>query len=55
LARELAGRVAKHPDQEVRERSDLVFATFLRVKSLHSVIRELEPRMCRHPPGSDSR
>jgi DNA invertase Pin-like site-specific DNA recombinase len=41
LVRDLAGRVVKHPDQEVRERIDLVFATFLRVKSLHGVVREL--------------
>jgi hypothetical protein len=41
LVRDLAGRVVKHPDQEVRERIDLVFTTFLRVKSLHGVIREL--------------
>jgi DNA invertase Pin-like site-specific DNA recombinase len=41
LVRDPAGRVVKHPDQEVRERIDLVFATFLRVKSLHGVIREL--------------
>lgn len=41
LVRDLAGRVVKHPDREVRERLDLVFATFLRVKSLHGVVREL--------------
>jgi DNA invertase Pin-like site-specific DNA recombinase len=41
LVRDLAGRVVKHPAQEVRERIDLVFATFLRVKSLHGVVREL--------------
>src|SRR5262252_8110540 len=41
LVRDLAGRVVKHPDREVRERIDLVFATFLRVKSLHGVIRGL--------------
>jgi DNA invertase Pin-like site-specific DNA recombinase len=41
LVRDLAGRVVKHPDQEVRERIDLVFATCLRVKSLHGVVREL--------------
>src|SRR5262249_52080217 len=41
LVRDRAGRVVKHPDQEVGERIDLVFATCLRVKSLHGVIREL--------------
>src|SRR5262249_4441581 len=40
LVRDLAGRVVLHPDQEVRERIAHVFATFLRVKSLHGVIRE---------------
>jgi hypothetical protein len=41
LVRDLSGRVVKHPDQEVRERIDVVFATFLRVKSVHGVVREL--------------
>jgi DNA invertase Pin-like site-specific DNA recombinase len=41
LVRDLGGRVVKHPDQEVRERLDLVFTTFLRVKSLHGVVREM--------------
>ena len=41
LVRDLSGRVVKHPDQEVRERIDFVFATFLRVKSIHGVVREL--------------
>ena len=41
LVRDLAGRVVKHPDREVRERIDFVFATFLRVKSIHGVVREL--------------
>lgn len=40
LVRDLAGRAVKHPDQEVRERIDFVFATFLRVKSIHGVVRE---------------
>ncbi|AGA28930.1 recombinase family protein [Singulisphaera acidiphila] len=41
LVRDLSGRVVKHPDQEVRERIDFVFATFLRVKSIHGVVRDL--------------
>jgi DNA invertase Pin-like site-specific DNA recombinase len=41
LVRDLAGRVVKHPDQEVRERLDFVFSTFLRVKSLKGVVREM--------------
>jgi DNA invertase Pin-like site-specific DNA recombinase len=41
LVRDLAGRFVKHPDAEVRERIDLTFATFLRVKSLHGVVREM--------------
>jgi DNA invertase Pin-like site-specific DNA recombinase len=40
LIRDLSGRVVKHPDQEVRERIDFVFSTFLRVKSIHGVVRE---------------
>ena len=41
LVRDLSGRVVKHPDQEVRERIDLIFATFLRVRSVHGLVREL--------------
>ncbi len=41
LVRDLSGRVVKHPDQEVRERIECVFAMFLRVKSIHGVVREL--------------
>jgi DNA invertase Pin-like site-specific DNA recombinase len=41
LVRDLAGRVVKHPNVEVRERIEFVFATFLRVKSLGGVVREL--------------
>ena len=33
LVRDLPGRVVKHPDREVRGRIDLIFATFLRVRS----------------------
>jgi len=41
LIRDVAGRAVKHPDQEVRERIEFVFATFLRVKSVDGVVREL--------------
>jgi DNA invertase Pin-like site-specific DNA recombinase len=41
LIRDLSGRVVKHPDREVRERIDLIFATFLRVRSTHGLVREL--------------
>ncbi len=41
LVRDLSGRVVQHPDQEVRERIAFVFATFLRVKSIHGVVREM--------------
>ena len=41
LVRDLAGRVVKHPSQEVRDRLDFVFTTFVRVKSLPGVIREM--------------
>jgi DNA invertase Pin-like site-specific DNA recombinase len=41
LVRDLSGRVVQHPDQEVRERMAFVFATFLRVKSIHGVVREM--------------
>ncbi|HEY2157095.1 MAG TPA: recombinase family protein, partial [Isosphaeraceae bacterium] len=41
LARDLSGRVVKHPDREVQGRIDLIFATFLRVRSIHGVVREL--------------
>jgi DNA invertase Pin-like site-specific DNA recombinase len=41
LVRDLAGRVVFHPDVEVRERLAFVFTTFLRVKSLHGLVREM--------------
>ena len=39
LARDPLGRVVKRPDREVQDRIDLVFATFLRVRSLAKVVR----------------
>src|SRR3954471_16466056 len=39
LARDPLGRVVKRPDREVQDRIGLVFATFLRVRSLAKVVR----------------
>jgi len=39
LVRDTLGRVMKRPDREVQGRIDLVFATFLRVRSLSRVVR----------------
>jgi DNA invertase Pin-like site-specific DNA recombinase len=39
LARDPLGRVVKRPDREVQDRIDLVFATFLPVRSLAKVVR----------------
>ena len=39
LTRDALGRVVKRPDREVQDRIDLVFATFLRVRSLAKVVR----------------
>jgi DNA invertase Pin-like site-specific DNA recombinase len=39
LVRDTLGRVVKRPDREVESRIDLVFATFLRVRSLSKVVR----------------
>jgi DNA invertase Pin-like site-specific DNA recombinase len=39
LIRDSLGRVVKRPDREVQDRIDLVFATFLRVRSLAGVVR----------------
>jgi len=39
LARDPLGRVVKRPDREVQDRISLVFATFLRVRSLAKVVR----------------
>jgi DNA invertase Pin-like site-specific DNA recombinase len=41
LVRDLSGRVVQHPDQEVRDRIAFVFATFLRVKAIYGVVREM--------------
>ena len=41
LVRDAAGIVVKHPDREVQARLELVFATFLRVRSAAKVLRSL--------------
>lgn len=41
LVRDLAGRVVFHPDEEVRERIAFAFATLMRVKSVHGVVRDM--------------
>lgn len=39
LVRDSLGRVLKHPDREVRGAIDLIFATFLRVRTITGVVR----------------
>ncbi len=39
LTRDPLGRVVKRPDREVQDRLDLVFATFLRIRTLSGVVR----------------
>jgi DNA invertase Pin-like site-specific DNA recombinase len=39
LSRDTLGRVVKRPDREVQDRIELVFATFLRVRSPAKVVR----------------
>ncbi len=42
LVRDELGRVVKHPDREVQSRIELVFAAFLRLRSLAKVMRHLK-------------
>jgi DNA invertase Pin-like site-specific DNA recombinase len=44
LVRDALGRVLKHPDQEVQGRLELVFTTFLRVKSACQVVQPFNDR-----------
>ena len=44
LVREAGGVVVKNPDREVQARLDLIFATFLRVRSASKVLRALNER-----------
>src|SRR5213080_1040193 len=39
LVRDVLGRVSKHPNQEVQDRLELVFTTFLQVRSACQVVR----------------
>src|SRR5260370_257217 len=49
LIREPSGQVVKHPDREVQSRLELVFETFLRVKSVTKVVRCLNEHQLRLP------
>jgi DNA invertase Pin-like site-specific DNA recombinase len=42
LTRDALGRVVKRPDREVQGRIDLVFATFLRIRTLSGVVRSFQ-------------
>src|SRR3954451_18439445 len=44
VVREAGGMVVKNPDREVQARLDLIFATFLRVRSASKVLRALNER-----------
>jgi DNA invertase Pin-like site-specific DNA recombinase len=44
LVRDALGRVLKHPDGEVRDRLDLVFTTFLRIKAACRVVQLFNDR-----------
>lgn len=44
LVREVGGVVVKNPDREVQSRLELIFATFLRVRSANKVLRVLNER-----------
>ena len=49
LVRDPSGQVVKHPDREVQSRTELVFATFLRVGSVTQVVRYLNEQHLRLP------
>jgi DNA invertase Pin-like site-specific DNA recombinase len=49
LIRDASGQVLKHPDREVQNRLELVFATFLRVRSVTKVVRYLNEHELRLP------
>jgi DNA invertase Pin-like site-specific DNA recombinase len=49
LVRDPSGQVVKHPDREVQTRTELVFATFLRVRSVTQVVRYLNDQHLRLP------
>jgi DNA invertase Pin-like site-specific DNA recombinase len=49
LIREPSGQVVKHPDREVQSRLELVFETFLRLRSVTKVVRYLNENNVRLP------
>src|SRR5262249_7302372 len=49
LIRDASGQVVKHPDREVQSRLALVFATFLRVRSITQVVRWFNDQHLRLP------
>ena len=49
LIREPSGQVVKHPDREVQSRLELVFMTFLRVRSVTKTVRYLNDQNLRLP------
>src|SRR5438128_5878731 len=49
LIREPSGQVVKHPDREVQSRLELVFTTFLRLRSVTKVVRYLNEHSLRLP------
>jgi DNA invertase Pin-like site-specific DNA recombinase len=56
LVRDPSGMVTKHPNREVQGRIDLLFATFLRVKSISQVVafcNEQELLIPRREPGGE--
>ena len=53
LIRDSLGRVVKRPDREVQDRIDLVFATFLRARSLAGVVRSFNNQDM-HVPRRDA-
>lgn len=56
LVRDLLGKVSKHPNREVQSRIDLLFATFLRLKSISQVVaffNEKDLLIPRREPGGE--
>lgn len=56
LVRDPSGTVTKHPNREVQSRIDLLFATFLRVKSISQVVafcNQQELLIPRREPGGE--
>jgi len=56
LVRDQCGKVTKHPNREVQSRIDLLFATFLQVKSINQVVaffNKQELLIPRQDPGGE--